>query len=83
MVIQHIFLLAGGLIGLRGRFWQAWPVVLSVVAFSGLYMAVMAHLPYIIPAVPGLVALSAIALMQMGSSLTKTLNRGEKATHEQ
>lgn len=83
MVIQHLFLLAGGLIGLRGRFQQVWPLVLSVFAFSGLYMAVMAHLPYIIPVVPGLVALSAIAILQMRSSLAKTLNRSEKATHEQ
>lgn len=83
MVIQHLFLLAGGLIGLRGRFQQVWPLVLSVFAFSGLYMAVMAHLPYIIPVVPGLVALSAIAILRMRSSLAKTLNRSGKATHEQ
>jgi hypothetical protein len=83
MIIQHILLLMGGLIGLRGRFQQAWPLLLSVVSFSGLYMAVMAHLPYIIPVIPGLVALSAIALAQLGSALVKTLRQSARATYAQ
>lgn len=72
MGVQHLILLAGGLMGLRRRFWQAWPLVLVVVSFSGLYMAVMAHLPYIIPVAPVLVALSSIALVQIGSFFAKT-----------
>jgi len=71
MVIQHIFLLAGAMIGLRGRFQRAWPLVVSIVSFSGIYIAVMAHLPYIVSIVPGLVALSAIALTQLGGVFAK------------
>jgi hypothetical protein len=82
MVFQNLFFLVAGLIGLRGRFRQAWPLVLSVVSFSGLYIAVMAHLPYIIPVVPGLVALSAIAVMHIFPFLIKKLNRGWRAVHE-
>jgi 4-amino-4-deoxy-L-arabinose transferase-like glycosyltransferase len=83
MVIQNIFLLTGGMIGLRGRFREAWPLVLSVVSFSGLYMAVMAHLPYIVPVVPGVVALSAIALAQFVPAFARNLNQSVKGIHEQ
>lgn len=62
-MIQHGLLLIGGAIGLRGRWRRAWPLAASVAAFSLIYMAVMAHLPYIVPVMPLLVALSAIAIV--------------------
>jgi hypothetical protein len=82
MALQHVFLLAGGWIGLRARCQQVWPLILSVVSFSGLYMAVMAHLPYIVPVVPGLVALSAIALAQFAPVLARNLNQSMRKIHE-
>lgn len=82
MVIQNIFLLIGGMIGLRGRIQQTWPLLLSVLSFSGVYMAVMAHLPYIIPVTPALLALSAIALMQLGPLLTRPLQQNSRTIHE-
>lgn len=36
-----------------------------VVGFSVLYMAVMAHVPYIVPVVPGLVVLSALGVADL------------------
>jgi 4-amino-4-deoxy-L-arabinose transferase-like glycosyltransferase len=83
MIFQNLLLIVCGVVGLWGRFRQAWPVVVVVVSFTGLYMAVMAHLPYSIPVVPGLVALSAIALMQMGSSLSGMLSRCRNRFDEQ
>jgi 4-amino-4-deoxy-L-arabinose transferase-like glycosyltransferase len=68
MAIQNLFFLAGGLIGLRGRLSQVWPLLLSVVSFSLLYMAVMSHIAYIVPIVPMLVTLTAIAITQFMSS---------------
>jgi hypothetical protein len=75
MAIQNLFLLLGGLIGLRGRIQQVWPLLLSVMSFSILYMAVMAHIAYIVPVVPILVALSAIAIRQLIISFNGFLNR--------
>ncbi|MBA2459282.1 MAG: hypothetical protein H0V43_10060, partial [Gemmatimonadales bacterium] len=64
-VIQHVLLLAGGALGLRGRWRQAWPLAATVVGFTLAYMAVMAHLPYIVPMAPLLVALSATACLDI------------------
>jgi len=75
MAVQNMFLLMGGLIGLRRRLRRVWPLLVSVVSFSLLYMAVMAHLAYIVPVVPALVTLSAIAITQLGSSLASVLNQ--------
>jgi 4-amino-4-deoxy-L-arabinose transferase-like glycosyltransferase len=66
-MIQHALLLLGGIVGLRGRWHRAWPLAAGVVAFSLIYMAVMAHLPYIVPVMPLLVALSAIAAAELGA----------------
>ena len=66
MMLQQALLLAGGLAGLRGNWRQAWPLAASVAAFSLLYMAVMSHLPYIIPIMPLLAALSAAAIVRYG-----------------
>jgi hypothetical protein len=66
-VIQHALLLAGAALGLRGRWRLAWPLAASVVASSLLYMLVMAHLPYAVAVVPLLVALTAIACIEIGS----------------
>jgi 4-amino-4-deoxy-L-arabinose transferase-like glycosyltransferase len=81
MAIQNLFLLIAGVIGLRGRIRQAWPLLIGVVSFSGLYMAVMAHLAYIIPVVPVLVALSAIAISQFGASLRNALSQRMGVAH--
>jgi hypothetical protein len=60
--LQQIFFLLMGIVG-SWRYWsRAWPLALSVSAFTGLYMAVMAHLPYIVPVMPLVVMLSALAL---------------------
>lgn len=83
MVLQHVLLLVGGVLGLRGRLQQAWPIMLVVLSFSGVYMAVMAHLPYIVPVVPGLVALSAIALTHLGTLVVKMFERSAKLIHAQ
>lgn len=82
MVIQHVLILFGGLIGLRGRIQQAWPLVLSILSFTAVCMAVMAHLPYIIPVTPGLFALGAIALAQMVPWLTKPVKQNPRVVHE-
>ena len=81
MGTQHLFLLVVGMIGLRGRFGQTWPLLLSIGSFTAVCMAVMAHLPYIVPVVPGLVALSAIALTQLGTLAVKRFERSERAAH--
>jgi 4-amino-4-deoxy-L-arabinose transferase-like glycosyltransferase len=83
MAIQNVFLLVGGMIGLRGRVWHTWPLLLSVVSFSGLYMAVMAHLPYVIPVVPGLVVLTAIALAQLATLVSRMFKPSARAIHVQ
>lgn len=82
MVVQHVFLLVGGMIGLRGRFQQLWPLVFAVLSFSGVYVAVMAHLPYIVPITPGLFVLTAIALMQIVPWRTRSLNQAAEILHE-
>jgi 4-amino-4-deoxy-L-arabinose transferase-like glycosyltransferase len=66
IIVQHLFFLVTGLMGLRGRWRQLWPLVVSLVAWSALYMAVMAHLPYVVSIVPLLVVLSALALADAG-----------------
>jgi len=71
-MIQQGLLLAGGAVGLRGRWRRAWPLAASVVAFSLVYMAVMAHLPYIVAVIPLLVALSAIACTELGRRAVAT-----------
>jgi len=68
---------------LRGRVWHTWPLLLSVVSFSGLYMAVMAHLPYVIPVVPGLVVLTAIALAQLATLVSRMFKPSARAIHVQ
>lgn len=83
MVLQHVLLLVGGVVGLRGRLQQAWPIMLVVLSFSGVYMAVMAHLPYVVPVVPGLIALSAIAFTHLGTLIVKKFERGAKLIHVQ
>jgi hypothetical protein len=75
-MIQHALLLAGGAVGLRGRWRRGWPLAVSVVAFSLLYMAVMTHLPYIVAVIPLLVALSAIACTAIGAQVRTALSRG-------
>jgi hypothetical protein len=70
IAIQHGLFLVLGIIGLRGRWRQAWPLALSVVAFSLVCMAVMAHMPYIVPVMPVLVALSAVACTQIGQQFS-------------
>lgn len=74
IMIQHALLLGAGIVGLRGRWRHAWPLAVSVIAFSLLYMAVMAHLPYIVPVMPLLVVLSAIACIQIAQ---QRMNTGE------
>jgi 4-amino-4-deoxy-L-arabinose transferase-like glycosyltransferase len=66
IIVQHLFFLVTGVIGLRGRWRQVWPLVVALVAWNALYMAVMAHLPYIVSIVPLLVILSALALLDAG-----------------
>lgn len=66
-MIQHALLLAGGAVGLRGRWRRAWPLAASVAALSLLYMAVMALVTYVVAVVPLLVALSAIACTDIAS----------------
>jgi hypothetical protein len=61
LVVQHVLLLAGAVVGLRGRGRRAWPLLLAVAALSLLHMAVMAHITYVASVVPLLVTLSAIA----------------------
>lgn len=80
MAIQNLFLLLGGLIGLRGRVKQAWPFIVSTVSFSLLYMAVMAHIAYIVPVVPALITLSAISITQLASSSVRVLNQKIRVT---
>jgi hypothetical protein len=83
MALQNAILLLGGMIGLRGRLRQVWPLLVSVGSFSALYMAVMAHLPYIIPVIPVLLVLSALALSDIGSLLTQRRNPSARVVHEQ
>jgi hypothetical protein len=72
-MIQHALLLAGGAVGLRGRWRRAWPLAASVVAFSLVYMAAMAHVLYIVAVIPLLVALSAIACTEIGAQARPVL----------
>ncbi len=69
-MIQHALLLAGGAVGLRHRWRQAWPLAASVAALSLLYAAVMAHVSYVVTVVPMLVALTAIACMEIADRVT-------------
>jgi hypothetical protein len=71
-MIQHALLLVGGVVGFRGRWRRAWPLAVSVAVFSLIYMAVMAHLLYVVPIVPLLVALSAIACTDLAATLLRT-----------
>jgi hypothetical protein len=80
-MIQHALLLAGAAVGLRGRWRRAWPLAASVVAFSLLYMAVMAQVPYIVAVMPLLVALSAIACTEIGAQVRTGLRRGVGGSH--
>ena len=66
IVWQQVLLLLLGSLG-AWRLWrQAWPLAISVVAFTAVYMAVMAHLPYIVPVMPLVALLSALALTERG-----------------
>jgi hypothetical protein len=67
-MIQHALLLLGAVVGLRGRWRRAWPLGVSVVVFSLIYMAVMAHSLYVVPIIPLLVALSAIACTDLAAT---------------
>jgi hypothetical protein len=80
MAIQNLFLLIGGFIGLRGRLKQVWPLIVTVISFSLIYMAVMAQIAYIVPVVPPLIVLSAIAIMQLASVFIRVLNQRLKVT---
>jgi 4-amino-4-deoxy-L-arabinose transferase-like glycosyltransferase len=59
LIIQHALLLAGGALALRKHWSQAWPLGVTGAAFTLLYMAVMAHITYVLPVIPLLVALTA------------------------
>lgn len=76
IIVQHALFLLTGLLGIAGRWRRAWPLAVSVCAFSILYMGVMAHLPYIPPVVPLLVVLSAMACVQMARRLLPRPLRG-------
>lgn len=82
MALQHLLLLVGAVIGLRGNSRQIWPLVVSVASFTCLYMAVIAHLAYIVAVVPGLVVLTAMGLSRLGSSFLKNLNQGTMVPDE-
>lgn len=69
VMVQHALLLAGAMLGLRGRWRRAWPLAASVVAWSLLYMAVMAHVTYVVAIMPLLVVLSAMACVDLGSRM--------------
>jgi len=66
ILLQHGLLLSGALVGLSGRIrdsWRAvWPLATCMAVYNLLYMAVMAHIPYIIPIMPLFVSLSAIGI---------------------
>jgi hypothetical protein len=59
IMIQHALLLVGAALGFRRLWRRAWPLAAVVVSFSLTYMAVMAHVTYILPVVPLLVAVTA------------------------
>ena len=65
IAVQHALLLGLGVLGLRGRWRRAWPLAMSIGALSLVYMAVMAHLPYIVPVVPLLTSLSALPMAEL------------------
>jgi hypothetical protein len=81
IMLQHALLLAGGALGLRGRWRRAWPLATSVVAFSLVYMAMMAHMTYIVAIIPLLVALTAIAVSDIGAQVRRSLSRAMVDSH--
>jgi len=62
MMAQQLVLKVAGIVGVWKLGRRAWPLVVSVIAFSLIYMAVQAHLAYIIPVMPLVVALVAVAV---------------------
>lgn len=68
LMTQHALLLAGAMLGLRGRWRRAWPLAASVIAVTLLHMAVMAHVTYVVAVVPLLVTLTAISCAGTGSN---------------
>jgi hypothetical protein len=73
IMVQHALLLVAGGLGLRGHWRRAWPLAASVAAFTLLYMVVSGHVTYIVPVVPLLVTLSAVACARAGYWLSLRL----------
>jgi hypothetical protein len=76
ILVQHALLLMAGVAGLAGRWRQAWPLAAAVAAFSLLCMAVMAHLPYVVPAVAPLVVLAALGMGRVFGMMAQRNQRG-------
>ena len=62
MLVQQALLLVLALLGLRYAPRRAWPLVFCVLVLSMAYMAIVARLRYVIPVMPVVILLAAIAL---------------------
>lgn len=58
MLVQGVLLITAA-IGLRGTWPRAWPLAVSILVFSLVYMAVNARLRYLVPVMPLIISLSA------------------------
>jgi hypothetical protein len=53
------------LMGLRGNWSQAWPLVVGAVFLSLAYMAVVAQMRFVVPVMPMVISLSAAGIVRL------------------
>jgi hypothetical protein len=66
---QQLLLLIAGVVGLRNKWRFAWPLLVSIIAFTLGHMALMGRLREIIPVMPLTVSLAALGVAQVGQRL--------------
>jgi hypothetical protein len=69
VMVGHLILLVGVIMGLRGRLRDLWPLATVVAAFTFIHMAVAGRMYYTLDIVPVLLPIAVIGLLKVGSTV--------------
>ncbi|MBF6592703.1 MAG: hypothetical protein IVW57_19505 [Ktedonobacterales bacterium] len=69
VALQQAVLLIGAIIGLWRRWRTTWPLVIGILAVTGIYMAVIGRLYLLVPIMPLTIVLAAMGYGRIGQWL--------------